>query len=120
MSNRTDATEAETAVSAMEKENTQFAGAGNWSLKWNPDSLSSFSVVLGACAILYLAVPEDFVVTSHAVANVAVLWVASVGAGYLFEAVGIPPLLGSLIAGIVLQNAVDSFQLSSRFGEAFS
>ena len=87
------------------------------SLALNPDFLSSFSIVAGGCAILYLIVQEQFVVSSHAVAYVAILWIASIGVGYLFQAVGIPPLLGSLIAGIILQNGVDDFDLSPRFGE---
>ncbi|KAL7553896.1 hypothetical protein ACHAWF_017258 [Thalassiosira exigua] len=62
-------------------------------------------------------VQDEFVVSSRAVANVAVLWVASIGSAYVFTAVGIPPLLGSLVAGVVLQNATNGFELSSRFRE---
>ena len=51
------------------------------------------------------------------VANVAVLWVTSIGLGYLMQILGIPPLLGSLIAGIILQNASSDFEVSPRFGE---
>ena len=82
----------------------------------NRDFISSFFILVLGCAFLYLIAQEEFVITANFVANVAILWVASSGVGYLFQAVGIPPLLGSMISGIVLQNAADSFELSPRFG----
>ena len=82
----------------------------------NRDFISSFFIIIIGCAFLYLIAIEEFVITSNSVANVAILWIVSSGIGYLFQAVGIPPLLGSMISGIVLQNAADSFELSPRFG----
>ena len=81
------------------------------------DFLSSFLIVTGGCICLYLVIQDQFVVSPNAVANVAILWVTSIGLGYLFLVAGIPPLLGSLMAGIILQNAVGNFDLSHRFGE---
>lgn len=101
-------------ISDKDETNTSFSIN---SLALNPDFLSSFFIVTGGCVCLYLLIQEQFVVSPAAVANVAILWVASIGVGYIFQAVGIPPLLGSLVAGILLQNTVDNFELSHRFGE---
>ena len=86
----------------------------------NRDFLSSFLIVSLGCACIYLitVVQEQSIIVSAAdVANVAVLWVTSIGLGYLMQILGIPPLLGSLIAGILLQNAFSGFEVSPRFGE---
>ena len=86
----------------------------------NRDFLSSFLIVaLGyACIYLITVVQEQSIIVSAAdVANVALLWVTSIGLGYLMQILGIPPLLGSLIAGIILQNAYSDFEVSPRFGE---
>jgi len=107
----------ETEPVGKEDTNTSSVTGKSSFLSLNPDFISSFSIVAGGCAILCLVVQEHFVITSRSVATVAILWVVSIGVGYLFEAVGIPPLLGSLIAGIALQNGVKSFEVSHRFGE---
>ena len=68
------------------------------------DYLSSFLIVVGGCAILCLIVDRDIVVSPRSVVNFSTLWIASVALGCVVAAFGIPPLLGSLIAGILLQN----------------
>ncbi|KAL7540270.1 hypothetical protein ACHAXR_009993 [Thalassiosira sp. AJA248-18] len=104
------------ATEVAERDDTKTSGSRN-PLTLNRDFASSFLVVAVGCACLYLIIQDEYIVSPQSVANVAILWVASIGSGYACQAVGVPPLLGSLIAGILLQNIVDDFGISPRFGE---
>ena len=82
------------------------------------NAISSFLLVALGVALLLLMVHGQITVTRTAVAAVGFLWVASLGSGAVFEALGIPALLGSLVAGLVLRNAGgDRFETSDGFRE---
>lgn len=82
------------------------------------DILSSIFIVTSGCAFLLLLADDEFILSSTNVSNFGMLWVAGLGCGYLSQTVGSPPLLGSLISGILIKNGLGSaFDLPPGFGE---
>ncbi len=83
------------------------------------DFLSSTFIVLAGCTCLILIAGAEFTVSSSSASTFALLLIASSLCGYLFQTIGMPPLLGSLISGIVLQNSLGSdFHLAPEFNDA--
>ena len=68
------------------------------------------------CAALLLIVREPCVVSSGAVLWIAILWLASLTLGQLCRGARLLLLLGSLVAGPVLRDSADVFDLPPRFG----
>ena len=77
-------------------------GGGKESMR---TALSSFLLVALGIALLLLLIHGPITVTRTAVAAVGTLWLASLGSGAVLQALGIPALLGSLLAGLLLRNA---------------
>lgn len=83
------------------------------------DFLSSTFIVLFGSICLILIARDEFTVSSSSTCTFALLLVASSFSGYFFQIIGMPPLLGSLISGITLQNSLGStFYLAPEFNDA--